>query len=106
MGWEEDWVNRPCGRSVRAWSAPTPSLLPMPQGAFSPTTPPKTILDPPLFSSPGTPRGSDCNGPFQTSHDLEICEKKLGFPASGMRCCYTSPYFTDKSLTLSVGEDT
>ena len=107
MGCEEDRVNRPCvpGLSVPGLS-PTPSLLPMPQGAFSPTTPPKTIPDPLLFSSLGTPWGSDHTGPFQTTHDLEICEKKLGFSASDIRCCYMHPDFTVKSLTLSVGEDT
>ena len=68
-------------------------------GAFSPTTPPKTIPDPPLFSSPGTPRGSDHTGLFQTSHDLEMSEKKVEFSASDMRCYYMHPDFTVKSLS-------
>lgn len=90
----------PRGRSVGAWPTPTPSLLPMPHGgAFSPTTPPKTIPDPPLFSSPGTPRGSDHTGLFQTSHDLEMSEKKVEFSASDMRCYYMHPDFTVKSLS-------
>lgn len=44
-----------------------------------------SILEPSLFSSPGTPWWSDHAGPFQMSHDLEICKKKLGFSTSEMK---------------------